>query len=482
MYITAPRIIMLKKFPLYLASAFLLIASASCQEDSKYETDTDYGSTMVKSFKLMSNSKILNNLDTIYFSIDLVRGRIFNADSLPYGTPVNRLQVSLTTDKCSAVEIHFPRPGQTDSIINYLEHSTDSIDFSNGNVRLHVVSFDRRASRDYAVEVNVHKSIADSMLWFVNDISPVPSDIPYPTATATVQLGKQLVTLTSDGSAYCLNKAANPLDPGINSSVTFPFTPRVETLTATRSSLFILADNGDLYCSADGCDWEACGQNWYSITAPYGDRLLGIEFKDGAYLHVSYPARLSTPIATDFPISGNSQAISYATEWSPNAQIITLGGRKADGNTSPAVWAYDGSTWAKIANNTPMNVEGATMFPYYFCETDTNTWVTTTRSVFVALAGRQNDNTINGTTYISYDLGFNWKKAPDLMQTPPTFPATSGARAFIYNETFSSRAIKPITEWDTPYIYLYGGYAPDGTAYPYVLKGVINRLQFKPIQ
>ncbi|MDE5608334.1 MAG: hypothetical protein K2I64_05320 [Muribaculaceae bacterium] len=473
---------MLKKFPLYLATAISAFAFASCDKDSNYETNTDYASTLVKSFSLQANPKILNNLDTVYFSIDLVKGRIFNADSLPFGTKVNRLQVSVTTDNCSAVEFHIPRPGQTDSIINYLEHSTDSIDFSNGAVRLHVVSFDRLASRDYSVEVNVHKTVADSLLWLVNEIAKVPSSFAAPTATATAQLGKELYTLSTDGSAYCLHKASNPLDPGTATEVTFSFTPRIATLTATRSALFILADNGDLYSSADGTSWTACGECWYSITAPYGDSLLGIALTDGVYTHVTYPASSAAPIAVDFPISGNSQAIAYTTQWSPDAQIITLGGRKADGTTAPSVWAYDGSSWAKVADNTPMSVDGAVMFPYFVCETDTNTWVTTTRTVFVALGGRQNDNTINGTTYISYDLGFNWKKAPDLMQQPARFPAIYTSRAYIYNETLTSRAVKPITEWDTPYIYIYGGTDIYGTAWPYVLKGVINRLQFKPLQ
>ncbi len=473
---------MLKKFPLYLASAVTLVAAIACDDDSNYETAADYASTQVKSFSLLANPKILNNLDTIYFSIDLVKGRIFNADSLPYGTPVNRLQVSVTTDNCSAVELHYPRPGQTDSIVNYLEHSTDSIDFSNGPVRLHVVSFDRLASRDYSVEVNVHKTVADSMLWFVDNIFPVPSGLETITATATVQLGKDLLTLSTDGTAYSLNRAMSPLDPGVNTDVTFGFTPRIETFTATRSTLYILADNGDLYSSPDGTAWTACGVSWYSITAPYGDTLLGIEYADGSYSHVTYPESLTTPIAADFPVSGNSQSIAYSTRWSPLSQIITLGGRKADGTTTPTVWAYDGTSWAKVADRTPMSVDGATMFPYYVCDTDTNTWVTTTRTVFIALGGIQDDNTLNGTTYISYDLGFNWKKAPDLMQQPLEFPGVYGSRAYIYNETLTSRAIKPITEWDTPYIYLYGGTRPDGTTFPCILKGVINRLQFKPLQ
>lgn len=45
-----------------------------------------------------------------------------------------------------------------------------------------------------------------------------------------------------------------------------------------------------------------------------------------------------------------------------------------------------------------------------------------------------------------------------------------------------SRAVTPITEWECPYIYLYGGYTPSGTLNKKIFRGVINRLSFKPLQ
>lgn len=475
---------MLKKIRLYLASAALLSVATACNSDKQeFETSVEYSSTQVQSFGLQANSKILHNLDSIYFSIDLVKGRIFNADSLPYGTPINKLLVTVTTDNCSAVEFHIPRPGQADSIINYKEHSTDSIDFSSGHVKLHVVSYDRIASRDYAVNVNVHQTVADSLIWNIAANAGLPTSLTAPVASATVRLHKDFYTLTADASGtLCLNVAATPADPGVNTNISLPFTPRIETFTATTDALFILADNGDLHTSIDGITWSSCSTNWVSITAPYGTALTGIQNVDGTYCHASYPGTATLPIPADFPVSGNSQAISYTTPWSPTSQIITMGGRKADGQTTPTVWAYDGSNWAKIADNTPMKIDGGLMFPYYVCETDTNTWITTTRSVFIAMCGRENASAFNGTTYISYDLGFHWKKAPEQMQSSATFPPLDGARAFICNETMTSRAIRPITEWDTPFIYLYGGYKPDGNLHPAIVRGVVNKLQFKPLQ
>lgn len=473
-----------KHLNLYIAAAILALAPTACGNDDEYETSVDYASTQVKSFNLLANNKILNNLDSVYFSIDLVNARIFNADSLPFGTQINKLQVNISTDNCSAVEIRFPKPDQKgDSIINYLENTTDSIDFSRGNVRLHVVSLDKVAWRDYSIEVNVHKTVADSLLWFTDDLIGIPTSLAAPVEAATANMNRDLYTLTADASGrYCLNIASSPLETGENRTVTFPFTPAIETFTATTATFYILADTGDLYSSPDAVNWSSCGVNWVSITAPYGNQLLGITKEGDAYKHASYPGSSLLPAADDFPIAGNSQAIGFTSKWSPVAQIITLGGTKADGTPSPTVWAYDGTAWAKIADNTPMKVTGATMFPYYVCETDTNTWVATTRSVFVAIGGMESDKKINGTTYISYDLGFNWHTAPELMQAPKNFPALYGSRAYIYNKAMPSRAVRPITEWDTPYIYLYGGHNNAGDLYPHILRGVVNKLQFKPLQ
>lgn len=86
------------------------------------------------------------------------------------------------------------------------------------------------------------------------------------------------------------------------------------------------------------------------------------------------------------------------------------------------------------------------------------------------------------TIYMSYDLGFHWTKAPDLMQLPEEFPSLHSAQAIVSNTTHTSRAARPITEWDTPYIYVYGGYTSDDKISPRVYRGVVNRLSFKPLQ
>lgn len=475
---------MINRIGTYCLSAAIALAAVSCDDDSSTnDIAIDYSSTQVKTFSLKADSKVLNNLDSVYFSIDLVNARIFNADSLPLGTKISRLLVDVTTDNCSAVELHFPREGKTDSIVDFLTNPNDSIDFSRGPVTLHLVSYDKIATRDYKIQVNVHKTIADSLVWDIKHPLSIPSTLSDPIAQRTVNFNKKYYTLTADAAgAVALNIANLPSLAGSDVTPSMSFKPVVDSFTATSSALYILSEDGSLYTSTDGSAWTSCNTTWKSITAPYGDTLTGIADINGTLYHVTYPADNETVVEANFPITGNSQVIRYTTEWSPRAQIITAGGLAADGTPTPTVWAYDGIDWACLNASTPLPAEGITMFPYYCCLTDTNTWVATTRSVIVAMGGRKAGQLINGDVYISYDLGFNWAKAPVSMQLPIQFPALYGSQAFVVSEEQHSRAVRPITEWDTPFIYLYGGCKPDGTLSPRIYRGVINRLQYKPLQ
>lgn len=474
---------------LYIATLLLAFIIPACKGTADDEaTSIDYSSTQIKTFSLKADTKVLNNLDSVFFSIDLVNARIFNADSLPYGTKVNKLLVNITTDNCSVVELHFPREGKNDSIVNFLTNAKDSIDFSRGAVKLHVVSNDHTASRDYYINVNVHKTVGDSLTWDVKNPSPLPGSLATPVKAATVQMAGAFYTLTTDGNRHaCINVASSPLDRGINTEFDFTFTPDVNSLVANSQAMYILSTDGDLHSSIDGKSWTSLGVKWKAITAPYGKTILGLAEVDGKLSHVTWPSSTSTAVNdNDFPLTGASQPLLFSTKWSDRDQIIIVGGSRADGSTTSAAWAYDGTNWAKIAEKTPMNASGMTVFPYYFCSTDTNKWIATKRSVIVAMGGRRleqgKDVVMMGDVYLSYDFGFHWTKAPKSMTLPTTFPAVSDTRVFVVNETLHSRAVRPITEWDTPYIYMYGGYNRQGSLSTNIYRGVFNVLQFKPLQ
>lgn len=509
---------MLKKVAISLIVILNYLGFASCNSSSSpnfgdYTLSSDVA---VTAFSLVSNNKILNNLDSVYFSIDLNNARIFNADSLPMGTDISRMQLLITTTGTTVAELKFKNKNNVDTVVNYLENSSDSINFANGPVKLHLVAANKESSLDYTIQINVHKMAPDSLYWNLNDRRRLPSQLNELKSQKTVALNGNILCLTGNGNQYSIATAANPGESWNISDIRFGFTPDVNSLTATDNSLFILDTAGTLYRSSDmGQSWTSCNVTWHHITGGFGDKLLGISRNGDKFYHVTYPASTIVEVDDNFPVEGNSQMFVHTTKWATEPQAITLGGRNSKGKALAETWAYDGTSWANISSRRPIAAEGMTVFPYYVCTTDTTTWRSTKTSVLVALGGLTDADTINRRVYISGDLGFNWKQAGTLMQLPDYIPAMTNAQAFVCNttmhatrsasewETFSprklpfwlipqkptvlsmipaSRAIAPITEWDTPYIYIFGGYDNRGNIYDTVWRGAINRLTFKPIQ
>ena len=196
-----------------LSFAALIAASAfvGCNGDATDYTESSGSNVAVYSFNLQENDKILKDLDTVYFSIDLENARIFNADSLPYGTRVDALIPSIkVVEGASAMTLEMSRAGKPDTIIDYINYPEDSIDFSNGPVKLKVVSLNELVSRTYEIKVNVHQVKSDSLQWTNTAYRALPSMLQAPTRQKTTANKKAYYCLTTDGSAWSLAKADEP--------------------------------------------------------------------------------------------------------------------------------------------------------------------------------------------------------------------------------------------------------------------------------
>ena len=103
---------MTKRYPLYtLVALFLTAMISSCNKDSdSFVAEGDFGNCSVTSFSLGKNDSVLKGLDSVYFSIDLVNAVIFNADSLPKGTRIDKMIVNIGTSSASACDLTFRLP------------------------------------------------------------------------------------------------------------------------------------------------------------------------------------------------------------------------------------------------------------------------------------------------------------------------------------------------------------------------------------
>lgn len=507
----------MKKLLIGLTAAAVLAGAASCNSDTESDL-TLPSSVMVTSFSLTDDDKVLNNLDSVFFSIDLNKGLIFNADSMPYGTKIDKLIPVIVTSGVSSAQLVVTRPNKADTIYNYLENSTDSIDFSNGPVTLRLKSLSGSTHKDYKIYVNVHKVKGDSLVWNRLERTSLPSIFNVVNSQQSAKSGNTVYCLTKYDNRYCMASSDDPVaGEWSKTEVTLAFNPVVSSLSATDDALYILDNSKQLYRSTDGgLAWTATGVSVDNIYGGYETTLICGRTDGNRVTTVEYPSMKTTLMPAGFPAAATSMPLRYSFEMSTTPQLLIVGGRLPDDSMTAATWSYDGNTWAQIGKGiSEMALGDMTVVPY-FTFSHSYAWVFSKYSVILAFGGYDKDGKNHKTTYVSYDYGVNWRKADDLLQLPEYVPAMRNARGFVFSKTMkadvgtqtwktyptvalrsgwsfvdtpmtpvcnllSPLATEPIVEWDCPYIYVFGGEGDNLQTYNTVWRAVINRLTFKPI-
>lgn len=492
--------------------AVLLLAGsvASCNEKTK-ETDeiaVTVSTVAVKSFSLKADSKILANLDSVFFSIDLDKGVIFNADSLPVGTDISRLIPVVTfTTTMSKADIVVSEEGKEDKTFDYLKNASDSIDFTK-KVQLKVTAYDQETSYTYDLKVNVHSQKPDSLMWDKLAMTALPSRKGNPVNQHSVLFKDMALSVVEEADGEFTLASSSDLFKGEwqKQQLTLPFTPDLSSLAATPDALWMLDDSGLLYTSPDGMEWSSTGEKWATLIGPYLDCVLGVKAVGSGLVHCHYPdvEGIADPDThPDFPMSGRSAFVSIESEWSDFPTAFFVGGVKPDMTISDATWAFDGTTWARIDDLPAPAVEAPAIVGYVYNRRTSDIFYPYSAEVWLLFGGKKADGTLNDTVYYSYDNGITWRPGSSLMQLPDYVPALQGADGIVmatpltaditeyWTPTPSSRAglwLKPeytidgydIT-WQCPYIYLIGGYTSDNTLSDTIWRGVLARLAFTPL-
>lgn len=509
---------MTKRFPSYLISGVLgLCLTAACNDDPAEMAivEGDYNNCAISSFSLAKDENILRSLDSVYFSVDMLKAEIYNADSLPKGTDISRFIVNVSAPAASSIELSFKsRFTGNDTTVNLTNNPGDSINFASGPVKMTVTAYNGQSKRDYNVNVLVHTVDADTLYWDRLQQVSFPETA---TAQKTVMFADKPHTLLtgSDGTYYlCTTDTPESYAAWQTATSAVPANADINTFSATDDALFIADTDGTLYTSADGLAWTSTGTKMHCIYGGYGSTLLGARHDSDGWKHVTYPASTERPVAADCPISGTSQLIIYRTKWSASDMAVMVGGKDSSNRYSGETWAYDGKDWGRISTTGIDEREGVTLFPYSTPRLSSNSWKVTEQSALLAMGGEyETENGIEAakTVYVSYDFGITWKVADSYLQFPKEYPDFSSAQAYVIDYTLHarssmtdgswrdldvcgipcwaypvtddtrSRISKPITSWECPYIFLFGGKKADGTLLPYVTRGVINRFTFQPL-
>ena len=476
-----------------MLSSLSLLTSCNDKKDDNdvYSYSTSTETTLVKAFGLQADNSVLANLDSVHFTVDYDNGLIYNADSLPVGTDISALKVTVEFQNTvnSAIFTISDATVQADTTINYTTSMTKSIDFT-GKTILKVTSADETRSKEYEVKVLVHKFNPDSLVWNESWRRDLPGYRQSAIGHKAVQQGDVYRIMVYNGEECNIWTAQSVAQATWEKqTVVLPFIPQVSSLTATDDALYVLADDGALYTSSDGLSWTSCGVNWYSLLGSYEDRLLGIISSDGTYYHDEYPRSVdftAQEVEDGFPVSHSSGMIETDNSWTTSQQAMLVGGIDSEGKVIADVWGYDGSRWGKINNNNSIlpALSDATLFPYYTYKALSGVRRYSKQETWYVMGGRLADGKLNDKIYLSDTQGITWNKGDSTMAQPAFMPKFYGAQAFVSSETLTAgprRVSTAVTTWDCPFIYLFGGYNEQGSLLPYVWRGVYNRMTNYPV-
>ncbi len=491
-----------------LMAALLLLAGCNKEEDSSLKTVTmNVPAVAVTNFYLRSDNKVLNGLDSVFFSIDLENGVIFNADSLPKGTKVDKLIPVMTfSSTVETATIEMTGGNTRTGSVDYKKNPTDSIDFS-GRVQLILTSTDD-LTRTYDIKVNVHRSEPDSLTWGHTAYAALPSAGQSPRSQRTLQDGSTYYCMTeeNDGS-YSLATSSDLFAYQWNRrSVPMPAGSRLESLCIADGYFYILDSGGNLFkASPASMNWESTGETWIALTGVYDGHVLGLALRGDKVMHTHYPAGgniIDTPANPNFPVKGYTSMQPIENNWTNEPTGFLFGGETASGDLSSSVWAFDGESWIEINNGGVPAISGAVLCPYYNYRKTSTSWIQTEYRAWLLFGGRLSDGSLNRTLYLSYDNGVNWRKAPDLMQLPEFIPGLVGADCLLGRKAMESnldeawtRAMMPKDSrrrlayeidgydisWECPYLFLFGGHVDSGALNTDVWCGVLERLRFIPL-
>lgn len=476
----------------------------ACNSSDDNENDDvvlrPYTNVGVKSFSLGKNDSVLAYLDTVFFSVDLQKARIFNADSLPKGTRIDALTVDIGLPTVSRAMIYFNGKEGLDSI-DYLENSTDTVNFANGPVRLSLTAADGVTGRDYLIAVNVHTQDPDSMMWGNTAMRELPTSLRTVRATKAVEMNGTYYCLTTDGSQACIATSTNIQGDWTTRTVSLPAGADTQSFAAAGGNLYLLA-SGRLYASSDGgASWSSTGAAMTHIYGAFGDNILGcLRRSSGDYISVSYPEAASAEyvLPEGCPVSGTGNMLLFTTDWATEPMGIITGGADASGKITGASWAFDGKQWACISLEAGEPRTGMSVVPYIGYRYDFY-WDPRSYNVLLAFGGRKPDGSLDNTMWISFDRGLHWTKGSQSIQPSGDFPALCGASAIVASQTLSAPSSRSVSlwkeypvavlpsrasvdyTWECPYIYIIGGVAADGSLSDAIWRGTINRLTYRPL-
>ena len=343
------------------------------------------------------------------FVINQNEGQIYNPDSLPVGTDVSKVAISITADSYVYIV------AETDS----LWEEKDSLNFEKP-IQFKVLAENGTFGRTYTAKINVHKQDPEVMGWQKLD-GNFSTDI---TEQKAVYLNNHIYVFAhQDGQTVVTTTESTD---GKNWSAPVHIdTPTEADITSAMvwgNQLYILAGN-ELYASEDGIVWtkvETSTSFQKLIANVYSNKtqkIIGID-SENHYMesHDGMTWEVYGEMPAGFPTNHLSYA-SYALDTNKDInRIVVIGNHETSSDSITVAWAQLDSENEWIDLEAPDKSDG--------CPNLENMSMIRYNNTLYAFGGngqRKGAIAAFSQLFISKDNGITWQTSPEKIAFPEEF-------------------------------------------------------------
>lgn len=247
---------------------------------------TAYTSNMVKN----SKGEMVEVKDTTVYAssdypltIDQISNVIYNRDSLPVGSDLRKMPITLNSAGAYATRLIKDKDGNE---VDTVWSSTDSLDLTKP-VKLKVYAGDLVTTRVYTIKINVHTVDPDSLVW--NKFSNSFSGGAVTGSQRALIHGDKIIVyadVNSQPVAY-VNTWASPSAEWTKTELVNAQNADILSAYVYGGNVLMRTNDGKMLKSADGINWEAAGLEG-NVSAIVGEityeghnRLIAISDVDG---------------------------------------------------------------------------------------------------------------------------------------------------------------------------------------------------------
>ncbi len=442
----------MKKIFFYLIAAIAIMFTSCLGTQSDGLSDNPSITTFS-----VSNIDTAINLSKIKYNfkeIDQYNSIITPQDSLPYGTKMDSLIVSISGSSLSSIRIFESKDGVRQQEFDGSDKQADTVNFTD-TVYIETVSQNKKVTKYYKVKLFAHKQDPELYIWTGVMTNAVSQNI---TQEKVILNDTTMMWYIKDNGNVNVYTSYNGTEWQMKSLTNFPNGVDLKYMLKSKDSIYV-AQNTNLYSSKDGLVWKqrSIAQSVDNLLFELDGSLYAINntslklynLNNNNWTEVS----VSTPsgaLPDNFPVSGAGIWSDFSSNGVPRVYIA--GGQDKNGTLLNTIWASEnGSYWVNLGNNSNLFTPRKDVIVLQY------------DGKLMLIGGRDNSGVVNTNFHIfSADYGISWK-----------IPAANMMISSLFTPRYNGQAV---VRKDKARIYIVSGQASNGTFIKDVWTGVKNGL------